>query len=109
MDFYYAGRDHRFDKKQQQRKDRQQQQHQDRQTSGGEFRFIKVVDALTYSKKSIFFNIIQQRKDRKGVVKNVWISNGDVFIRRFGATSAEPVKNQEFVDLLFQSHQEEDV
>jgi hypothetical protein len=99
-DFYFAGRDHRF-------QNRKRQDHQQGHSSGAGYRFVKVVDALTYNKKSIFFNIIQQRKERKGVVKNVWISDGEIFIRRFGdSVTAEPVKNQGFVDLLFPVEQD---
>jgi hypothetical protein len=96
MDFYFAGRDHRFNI--------QKQPQPDNQTDA--YRFVKVVDALTQHKKSIFFDIIQQRKEHKDIIKNVWISDGDVFIRRFGSKVAEAVKDQEFVDLLFKTNQE---
>jgi hypothetical protein len=56
MDFYFAGRDHRFGKKQPQGNNSQQQPV--RQTNSAAYRFVKVVDALTYHKKSIFSNII---------------------------------------------------
>jgi regulator of replication initiation timing len=88
MKFYYASRDFRFGKNQQ-------------QSGGTGYRSVKVVDALTYTKKSIFLDIIEQRKQYKDIVKNVWINDGNIFIRRFGKTVAEPVKNQEFVELLF--------
>jgi regulator of replication initiation timing len=94
-EFYFAGREHRFERK------NQQQQ-------SGRYRFIKVVDALTQYKKSIFFNIIDHRKTNKDVVKNVWISDGEIFVRRFGSNAAEPVKNQAFVDLLFPAHREDE-
>jgi regulator of replication initiation timing len=90
-EFYFAGRDHRFNKDQQ----------GPQQERRGGLRHIKVVDALTHYKKSIFFDIIDKRKTRHGVIKNVWISEGEIFIRRFGRTVAEPVRNQSFVDLLF--------
>jgi hypothetical protein len=95
-DFYFAGREHRFYKD-------QQKNQQPRK-----FRSIKVVDALTQYKKNIFFNIIDNRKINKDVVKNVWISDGEIFVRRFGSTAAEPVKNQAFVDLLFPNRREDE-
>jgi hypothetical protein len=76
MDFYFAGRDHRFGKK---RDNLQQPEHQ---TSSAEYRFMRVVDVVTHHKKSIC-NIIEQRREHKGVDRNVWITIGNVFIRRF--------------------------
>jgi hypothetical protein len=65
-------------------------------------RKLNVVDFLTHFKKGIFLNIIDYRKQYPDVVKNVWISNGDIFIRRFGPNpSVEVVKNNDFVETIF--------
>jgi hypothetical protein len=69
-------------------------------------RNIKVVDALTYYKKIIYFEIIECRKKQQDIVKNVWVNDGDVYIRRFGATAPEPVKNVAFVNLIFKSDEQ---
>jgi regulator of replication initiation timing len=84
MNFYYSARTYRFNN-----------------TSDAGYRPIKVVDALTYSKREIFLNIIEERKKHRDIVKNVWISDGEIFIRRFATNVVEPVRNQEFVDMLF--------
>jgi hypothetical protein len=91
-DYYFAGRNFRFHKNQ---KDRQQQQQR-----GGAYRFIKVVDAITPYKSSIFFSIAENRKIHREVIQNVWISDGEIFVRRFGKTASEPVKTLEFADLF---------
>jgi len=65
-------------------------------------RKLNVVDFLTHFKKRIFLNIIDHRKKYPDVIKNVWISNGDIFIRRFGDNpSVEVVKNDDFVEAIF--------
>jgi hypothetical protein len=38
---------------------------------------------------------------RPEVIKNVWISDGEIFVRRFRKTALETVKTSEFADLLF--------
>jgi chromosome segregation ATPase len=87
MQFYYSSRTFRFNKKA-----------NDRDAG---HRFIKVVDALTQYKKAIFLEIISQRRKHADIVKNVFVNNGEIFIRRFGINTAEPVKNMEFVETLF--------
>jgi regulator of replication initiation timing len=107
-EFYLAGRAHRFQKTQGERQQQQHHQQQQQKHRRGEYRLIKVVDALTHYKKSIFFDIIDRRKTYKDVIKNVWITDGDIFVRRFGRTLAEPVKNHSFVDLLFPDHRQDE-
>jgi regulator of replication initiation timing len=89
-EFYFAAREHRFNKIK-----------QGRQQSGGGNRPLKVVDALTHYKKNIFFSIADNRKIHPEVIRNVWITDGEIFIRRFGNNAAEPVKDIEFANLLF--------
>jgi hypothetical protein len=60
-----------------------------------------VVDALTLYKKKIFFSIADSRKIHPEVINNVWITDGEIFIRRCGSKAAEPVKDLEFANLLF--------
>jgi hypothetical protein len=87
MDFYYSSRKFRYERK---------------STPGDAGNhLIKVVDALTYNKRSVFLEIIEQRKQHKDVLKNVFINDGNIFVRRFGSKAAEPVKNMEFVSILF--------
>jgi hypothetical protein len=66
-----------------------------------EFRRLNVVDSLTYYKKVIYFEIIEQRKKQPDIVKNIWVNDGDIYIRRFGAAAVEVVKNVAFVDVIF--------
>jgi hypothetical protein len=89
-EFYFAAREHRYNKIK-----------QGRQQSRGGSRLLKVVDALTHYKKNIFFSIAENRKIHPEVIKNVWITDGEIFIRRCGSKVAEPVKNLEFANLLF--------
>jgi hypothetical protein len=63
-----------------------------------------VVDFLPYFKKGIFINIIDYREQYPhiNVIKNVWVSNGDIYIRRFGNNPiVEVVQNYEFVEAIF--------
>jgi hypothetical protein len=65
-------------------------------------RKLNVVDFLTHFKKGIFLNIIDYRKQYSDVIKNVWVSNGDFYIRRFGNNPiVEVVKNYAFVEAIF--------
>jgi hypothetical protein len=65
-------------------------------------RYLNVVDYLTHYKKTIFFSIIDQRKEQPDIVKNVWVNNGDIFIRRFGENMpVEAIKNLEYAEAIF--------
>jgi hypothetical protein len=67
-------------------------------------RKLNVVDFLTPYKKHIFLNIIDHRKEHPDVVKNVWVNNGDIFIRRHGENMpVEIIKNAEYVEAIFQN------
>jgi hypothetical protein len=94
MDFYYKCRTLRFSPQSESR---------------GEFHKIKVVDSLTYYKKGIYFELMEQRKKQPDVVKNIWVNDGDIFIRRFGAAAPETVKNEAFVDVIFELAQKQPV
>ncbi len=67
-----------------------------------EFRKLNVVDALTHYKKAIYFEIMEQRKKHPDIVKNIWVYDGDIFIRRFRTDDVEVVKNTAFVDVIFE-------
>jgi len=86
MDFYYNCRKFRFSPP---------------ANAPAEFRKLNVVDSLTHYKKVIYFEIMEHRKQHPDIIKNVWVNDGDIFIRRFGAHSAETVKNGNFVDTIF--------
>jgi hypothetical protein len=88
MDFYYKSRKFK---------------HNPPKVCEAGLRKLNVVDYLTYFKKTIFLNIIDHRKDHPDIVKNVWINNGDIYIRRFGENMpAEVVKNADYVEAIFQ-------
>jgi hypothetical protein len=59
-----------------------------------------VVNALTYSKRSVFLEIIEQRKQHKDVLMNVFINDSNIFVDWFGSSAAESVKKMEFVNIL---------
>jgi hypothetical protein len=73
--------------------------------SAAELRKINVVDALTQFKKVIYFEIIEGRKKQPDIVKNVWVNDGEIWIRRFGSSAPEPVKNMAFVAVIFDKAQ----
>jgi hypothetical protein len=77
-----------------------------RQSDGAaELRKMNVVDALTYYKKMIYFEIIERRKQHPDTVKNIWVNDGEICIKRFGNAVVEPVKNMAFIDVIFDSAQ----
>jgi hypothetical protein len=84
-DFSFAGREHRFNKQQR----------------GGGYRFVKVVDTPASYMKAMFFSIAENRMIHKDVVKNVWVSDGEIFVRRYETDAVVPVKDMVFAELLF--------